>query len=82
MGTPQPERAFKAAAFALLVLPLLVLLGIMVLGLMAELMIRMDRMTGGHAYGVLLAMFIGWVVLSIGAVLVFVSRYLRRTTRS
>ena len=82
MQKPQPEIAFIAAAMALLVLPLLVMFGVMLLGLGAALMVQMDRLTYGHGTWMLLALFMGWVLLVVAAVLALISRLLRNTTRS
>ena len=78
MDKPQPQVAFIAAFLALLVLPLLVMIGVSVLGFAAGMLASMDRMMNGNAGWVLLAIFIVWVVLVVAAVLVLVSRLSRR----
>ena len=79
MDKPQPQVAFIAAFLALLVLPLLVMVGLSALGLAAGMLVPMDRMVNGNAVWVLLAVFIVWVVLVIAAVLLLVSRLSRKT---
>jgi uncharacterized membrane protein len=82
MDKPQPQVAFIAAFLALLVLPLLVMVGLSALGLAAGMLAPMDRMMNGKAGWMLLAIFVVWVVLVVGAVLLLIARLSRRNTRS
>jgi hypothetical protein len=79
---PQPQLAFIAAFLALLVLPLLAMIGVSTLGLAAAMLASMDRMMNGNAGWVLLGIFIVWVVLVVAAILLLISRLSRRGMRS
>jgi len=81
MRKAQPEIAFMAAALVLLVVPMLVMFGLMALGLAAAVMVPMDRLTEGHGIWMLFALFIGWVILVIAIILMFIRR-LVHTTRA
>jgi hypothetical protein len=78
----QPQVAFVAAALALLVLPLLVMFGLTALGLAAGLLSPIDRLMNGQVAGVWLAVFVVWVLLVVAAVLMLISRLIRRASRS
>jgi hypothetical protein len=82
MDQPQPQVAFIAAFAALLVLPLLVMIGVSTLGLAAGMLASMDRMTNGNAGWMLFGIFIVWVVLVVAAILLLISRLGRRAMRS
>jgi hypothetical protein len=80
--TPRSQIAFLAAALVLLVMPVLVLFGLSVLGLAAGALRPMDRAMEGASGWLLLALFIFWVVLVVGVVLLIVARVSRRRTVS
>lgn len=82
MDKPQPQVAFIAAFLALLVLPLLAMIGVSTLGLAAGMLASMDRMMNGNAGWVLLGIFIVWVVLVVAAILLLISSLSRRGMRS
>jgi hypothetical protein len=79
---PRPQVAFLAAALVLLVMPVLALFGLSALGLAAGILASMNRAVEGTASWLLLALFISWVVLVVGVVLLLVARLTRRTTTS
>jgi len=77
---PQPQVAFLAAALVLLVMPVLVLFGVSALGLAAGVLASMNRAMEGTAAWLLFALFMCWVVLVVGVVLLLVARLTQRTT--
>ncbi len=83
MSSSTRAIGFLAAALVLLVLPVLVMLGLSVLGMAMHLgmMSQMERMMSGEANAAFLALFIAWVLLVLAVVFALVSR-LMRTTRS
>lgn len=78
-GKSQPQVAFLAAALALLVLPLLVMFGLTALGMGVGMLSRMDRMIDGGMGWPFLALFVLWVSLVTGIVLLLAYRLIRRT---
>lgn len=79
---PRPEVAFMAAALVLVVLPALVVVGFVAFGAGVASISGTDRLFDGDTGWLLLAIFVGWVVLVTAAVLVLISRLIRRTPRS
>jgi glucan phosphoethanolaminetransferase (alkaline phosphatase superfamily) len=84
MPTPKPYLAFVAAFLVLLVMPLLVMIGLMAFGLAtgAGMMSEMSRMMDGETGGVMLGVFVVWVVLVLSAVLAVIALLIRRAARS
>jgi TRAP-type C4-dicarboxylate transport system permease small subunit len=78
---PQPEVAFLAAALALLVMPLLVVVGMAAFGLAASYMMPADRLMEGNGIWVLVAVFVIWVLVAVAIVLMLIARLSRPTTR-
>ena len=82
MPSSKPQVAFLAAALVLLVLPVLVALGLGVIGMAMHLGMtsHLQQMMHGDARGAFVALFIAWVVLVLAVVLALVSRLMRRNT--
>ena len=76
--------AFIAAAIVLLVMPVVFLIGLAALGLAARASLgsRAADLIRGDAGPLVLGVIVVWGLLVMAAVLVFVSRLIRRSTRS
>jgi hypothetical protein len=81
MPTPKPQVAFIAAALVLLVMPLFVMFGLSALGFATRIMPRIDGVMDSEAGGVVLVVFIVWVLIVVAVVLALVSRLIRRSAR-
>ena len=79
MRTLRPEIAFLGAALALLVLPMLVILGLSSLGIAMHIgmVSRMEQMMNGDASAAFLVLFLAWVVLVLSVMIGLVSRLFR-----
>jgi len=73
---PQPEVAFLAAALALVGVPILMVVGLIGFGVAARFLTPLDGLLSGP---LLLPLVLGWAVLVITGVLIFIARLSRRT---
>ena len=78
---PRPVTAFIAAAMVLLVLPILLLLGLGVLGVASGYFSGTERPVDLTSSWPALSLFIVWVVLVVAVVLTFAFRLASRLTR-
>ena len=79
---PDPERAFMVAALVLAALPLLVVVGLAILGAAAKTgaLSFMNPLVSGSASGVFVAAFVVWVLLVVIIVLALVWLIVQRKT--
>ena len=75
---PRPEVAFLAAALALVGVPVLMVVGMIAFGVAARLLTPIERLLSGPF---LLPLVLGWAVLVVIAVLLFIGRLSQRMTR-